>query len=443
MTDEETKHRMTRRRSGWDYCAPADYMVTLTLADRSSNWLGRLEPGPGPRTVPASKLAGTMGSGDRPLSGVGGSSQRVMVPAGLPAGSGGLGRLAAGVSLTALGEAVAENWLELPSLFPGIETREYAVMPEHFHGIIRVLEWQEHPLGQIVGAFKSRSTGAARRLAAGGSGGDRPLAGGSGEAALAGSAPPPMVPASLLAGSSLWSEGYCDSILWGRERYEAAAAYIAENPVRAAARLANPQFFVVRRDIAVALDIGGVVEAHFSAVGNDELLHRLDFHQVQCSRRFFAYSRDEYGRLQKNAAPAVATDEFRQRLDDALAAAKDGAVLVNPCISQGEKEIARRAFAAGAEMIVLKNQGFSPSFRPEGVIFSACDAGRLLLLAPGAWPFRGGPRQHAITREDACTLNRLAQAISRDCAVTIDYKGREPRFIDEDARRAVTGEGRG
>ena len=394
MTGEETKHRMTRRRSGWDYCAPADYMVTLTMADRSRNWLGRLAPASG------------------------GIAQSCMVPAGLPAGNVPAGRMAPGVALTPLGEAVAEKWLELSSLFPGIELREYVVMPEHFHGIIRVLARQEHPLGQIVGAFKSRSTSVAARVA--------------------GSTPSGMVPAGLPAGQSLWADGYCDSILWGRERYEAAAAYIAENPRRLAARLANPQLFTTRRDIAIPLDIGGTAEAHFSAVGNDELLHRLDFHQVQCSRRFFAYQRDAYGRPLKNAAPAVATAEFQSRLDEALAAAKDGAVLVNPCISPGEKEIARRAFVAGADMIVLKNQGFSPHFKPEGAFFAAFDAGRLLMLAPAAWPFCGGAQQkRAMTREDACTLNRLAQAISRDGAFAIDYKGREPRFIDEDARRAV------
>ena len=43
MIRQETIHRMTRRREGWDYCAPAAYMITLTLADRSRGWMGRLE----------------------------------------------------------------------------------------------------------------------------------------------------------------------------------------------------------------------------------------------------------------------------------------------------------------------------------------------------------------------------------------------------------------
>lgn len=360
---------MARRRSGWDYRERADYMVTLTLAERSHGWFGRLE--------------------DRE-----------------PA----RGRHA--MALTALGRMVAEKWQELPSMWPGVETRDFVVMPEHFHGIIRVTARQDHPLGQIVGSFKARTTSAARGLSDG------------------------MVPASLLAGESLWSEGFTDSILWERERYERAAAYIADNPRRLAARIANPGLFTVRRDIAAPLEIGAPIEAHFSAIGNDELLSRIDFHQVQCSRRFFAYARDRYGKPQKNAPPAVATAEFRERLEEALAAAKAGAVLVNPCISHGEREIARRAFVAGAAMIVLKNQGFSPHFKPEGGLFDYCEKGRLLMLAPAAWPFAGAKKP--LSREGACAMNRIAQAIARDGAAEIDYKGREPRFIDDDAIRAVS-----
>lgn len=133
--------------------------------------------------------------------------------------------------------------------------------------------------------------------------------------------PPGIVLASLLAGSSLWSPGLTDSILWSRERHSRAAAYIADNPRRLAERRANPRLFTVRRDFAVSLplgDGGSDVVAHFSAIGNDGLLKRLDFHQVQCSRRFFEYSRDKYGKPLKNAPPAVETAEFRARLEDAL-----------------------------------------------------------------------------------------------------------------------------
>ena len=88
-------------------------------------------------------------------------------------------------------------------------------------------------------------------------------------------------------------------------------------------------------------------------------------------------------------------------------------------------------------MVVLRNKGFSPLFKPEGSLFDRCADGRLLMLAPAAWPHTPGNRP--MTREDACALNRIAQAIARDGAAEIDYKGRLPSLIDKSAVEAVLG----
>ena len=376
MIRRETIHRMTRRRDGWDYCAPGAYMITLTLADRSRPWLGE-----------------------------------VMTREQAREHNGGLAAGEVVVVLSEFGRLIAEKWREIAANWPGVEVADFIVMPDHLHGILIITSRQKHPLGQIVGSFKARSTSAARELA--------------------------VVPASLLAGSSLWSAGLVDSILWSDERFARARAYIADNPRRLFAKRANPALFTVKRDLAAPLPLGaGGAEAiaRFSAIGNEGLLSRIDFHQVQCSRRFFAYAKDKWGKPLKAEPPAVETGDFRAILDEALAAAKAGAVLVNPCISQGEREIARRAFAAGAAMVVLRNKGFSPLFKPEGSLFDRCAEGRLLMLAPAAWPYTPGER--AMTREDACALNRIAQAIARDGAAEINYKGLTPSFIDESARRA-------
>ncbi|MFZ4397200.1 MAG: hypothetical protein ACOYOU_16415 [Kiritimatiellia bacterium] len=47
--------------------------------------------------------------------------------------------------------------------------------------------------------------------------------------------------------------------------------------------------------------------------------------------------------------------------------AEHGAVLVSPCISPGEKEIARAALEAGRPLIVLLENGFAPLYKPRGV----------------------------------------------------------------------------
>ena len=393
---------MTRRRNGWDYCAPGRYMITLSLADRTRPWLGELADKPGEH---ASKLAST-------------------------------------VALSLLGQLIAELWQEIARNWPGVVVEEFVVMPDHLHGILHITCRQRHPLGQIVGSFKARSTAAARRLAEEQEGIVQAamVPASRREAAIVSASrrDAAIVPASLLAGSSLWSPGLTDSILYSEEHRQRAIAYISDNPRRLAAKRANPALFTVCRDLAIPLPLGvngTEIIAHFNAIGNHELLRRLDFHQVQCSRRHFAYRRDKYGNPLKDEPPEIETTEFRRAAELASTMAKAGAVLVDPCISHGEREIARRAFAAGAAMIMLRNKGFSPLYKPEGALFDRCAEGRLLMLAPAAWPYTPGKKQMA--RDDACVLNRIAQAIARDGAAEIDYKGRKPIDVDGMARRAV------
>ena len=88
-------------------------------------------------------------------------------------------------------------------------------------------------------------------------------------------------------------------------------------------------------------------------------------------------------------------------------AAEHGAVLVSPCISPGEKAVARATLDAGHPLIVLLSNGFAPHYKPPGRYFDACAAGRLLMLAP--FPFQR--QRQTITREQCLALNALAQTV--------------------------------
>lgn len=141
--------------------------------------------------------------------------------------------------------------------------------------------------------------------------------------------------------------------------------------------------------------------------------------------------RDEKG----NPIVELSTPEFEAKLSEALSAGRHGAVLVSPCISHGEREIARRAFEAGYRVITLQNKGFSPLYKPGGKLFTTCANGNLLMLAPINWPYI--PGEKPMTREQAQVLNRIAQLIAGDGAVVIDYKGAVMHGIDEQVAAAV------
>lgn len=168
--------------------------------------------------------------------------------------------------------------------------------------------------------------------------------------------------------------------------------------------------------------------------------------QVQVSRRDFGYRRlPKLGGGTKIARDgqgvplvAVATDVFAQKKEAYLAAAQHGAVLISPCISEGEREVARLALAAGLPLVTLHNRGFARLEKPPGRYFEACAAGRLLMLAPAAWPYQPGAK--VMTRADATALNRLCQWLVGADAAEINYQGMSPGNVDALARAAACGE---
>lgn len=76
-----------------------------------------------------------------------------------------LGEVQDGVMVPSLaGAMVAECWEALPEQFPTIDLDVFSLMPNHFHGLVVIVETgltiKQKPLvlGNIIGAFKSIST---------------------------------------------------------------------------------------------------------------------------------------------------------------------------------------------------------------------------------------------------------------------------------------------
>ena len=321
------------------------------------------------------------------------------------------------VELSELGRLVEGVLSELPNQWLGVEVLGVQIMPDHLHVVLAVRGRQRKPLGAIVGSFKSKATSRWLDLL----GRTRPSA--IGESCASARVP------------KLWAEGYVDTILFDESAVANALAYLADNPRRLWEKRAHPELFTVLRDLSVDLGQGRI--GHFAAIGNHYLLKAHSILQVQCSRRFFAYARDAKGVIQKGLPPRIESDEFRAAAEALLEEAAHGAVLISPCVSEGEREIARQAFVAGHKVITLANKGFSPLYKPGGRLFDHCAAGNLLMLAPVGWPYLPGEKK--MTRLDACVLNRLAQLVSGPGAVDVVYKRIAPEHVDDLARRAVAG----
>ena len=88
-----------------------------------------------------------------------------------------------------------------------------------------------------------------------------------------------------------------------------------------------------------------------------------------------------------------------------------GVVAVSPCISPGEKHVARAVMDAGYPLIVLFPQGIpphTPEYKPYGKYFDACARGQLLILSP--WEFR--TTSEPLTRWQCLLLNDIAAQLA-------------------------------
>ena len=469
----ETKHSMLRRCRGWDYRQPCIYQITLVLADRKSKALGRLVIlGQKNLALPLQAHARPLLAQDRALQA---PDKMLLVqdrPLGLVSVTAAAGLEAAAssyIALTPAGEAVKGEFLRIGEHHPEIKPLFIQVMPDHVHFIIHVTKPMARPLGQAIAGFKAGSSKAAI-----GKGG---------------------LWAEGFQDTILFHEGQLDSMftyLRDNPRRLAVKQLFPElfrvrndlclklprqdsgnrelplsahdrpfreqnRPLLARDRSLQAQDSPLSAEDRALCSVLGAgapsIKAHFSAIGNLFLLDSPNIFQVQCSRAYFAYKRvaktrngrfehmTEAGgrKIARDAAgvPIVekATPEFEEKRDELLAAAKHGAVLISPCISDGEREIARLAFAASLPVIALRNMGFSPLYKPGGKLFDKTANGKLLLLAPAAWPY--STSEKPMTRFDACALNRIAQLIAGDGAAVINYKGMQPKDIDRLVREAV------
>lgn len=123
--------------------------------------------------------------------------------------------------------------------------------------------------------------------------------------------------------------------------------------------------------------------------------------------RWFQYLRDNPQRLPIRLSRRLTDEEIEKSVSYYLALARQGAVLVSPAISKGEKAVMRAALNNKLPLIFITSYGFTQFSHPGHQYYDACAEGRLLLLAP--WPHQN--RKETLTRTQCLQLNSLAQEI--------------------------------
>ena len=164
--------------------------------------------------------------------------------------------------------------------------------------------------------------------------------------------------------------------------------YLDMNPQRLATKRLKPGYFRVQREIV----IGG---RSYDGVGNTMLLTAETYAVVHVRS------------MMVKAADNGDAEPLRNYKNSCVLAARKGAVMVSPFISEHEKQVMQVLLREQLPFVYLADNGFRDYYKPADALFNACAAGRVLILSP--WTHDAGKRK--ISRADCMALNNMAEEI--------------------------------
>ncbi len=166
--------------------------------------------------------------------------------------------------------------------------------------------------------------------------------------------------------------------------------YIRMNPQRLATKKLKPGFFYVQEHV----EIGGRM---YQAVGNAKLLQAARMEPVHV-RSIWVKDAEEHGD----------DTALRGYKNGCAQAAKEGAVMVSPFISEHERAVLEYLMHEKLPIIYIADNGFGKYYKPSAGLFEAVADGRMLILSP--WTY--DPKKK-VTRAECIEMNRMAEEICR------------------------------
>ena len=248
-----------------------------------------------------------------------------------------------------IGKAIQKSIVAIEKENPKLKVYRYAIMPDHVHILLRVLEYLERPLGIYISKIKIKALQNARCYG--------------------------------LSFDSLFEKDFYDRILRLDQSLDTVINYVYQNPYRLLIRRFYPDYF--RRVNCIFFYKG----MQWQAYGNLQLLWNPFKDAVVCHRSDAGTKKEE------------------QLIKNWMHLASNGGVLISPFIAQKEKEIKEKAEAKNAKIILICNKAFGERYKPAAHDFQQCESGNLLIIAPAI----GMPD----CRKTFLSLNKLAEVMAQ------------------------------
>ena len=281
------------------------------------------------------------------------------------------------VERTQLGDRLVDEILGIHNYYPQTRILQYCVMPDHIHFIIHVWRPMKKTFNTLIRGFWQgiKKIGRAHTI--------KPL----------------LINPEL--NSELTDKGRIDidpifterpfvRPMSRRGQLHTMYDYIRMNPQRLATKRLKPGYFYVQEHVVIG-------EREYCAVGNAKLLQAARMEPVHV-RSMWVRDAEEHGD----------DTALRNYKNGCVLAAREGAVMVSPFISEHEKAVLDYLLQDKREIIYIADNGFGKYYKPSATFFNAVADGRVLILSP--WPYE--PKKKGVTRAECVEMNKMAEEIS-------------------------------
>lgn len=309
------------------------------------------------------------------------------------------------VDYSDLGRAVLDYQIANAAHYPEIQILHYCLMPDHLHAVWYVRKAMPRGIESAVRGFWQGVKKAGRAYSYLSS--IKPESD-SGEGkklyAIAEHLRGQIPDAAYAALPPVFTEMPFIRPMGQRRQLPTTIRYIDMNPQRLATKRLKPGFFRVQEGIEIA-------GRTYRSIGNTALLQATKYAPVHVRRTMI----DE----------AMHGDDTRLRdyMNGCVLAARQGAVMVSPFISDKEKEVMVVLLAEAHPIIYIADNGFGDYYKPSDGLFDSVAAGRVLVLSP--WEY--DPSKRHVTRAECVAMNQMAEEICALSSLNPESDSGEPK----------------
>ena len=280
------------------------------------------------------------------------------------------------VERSELGNRLVDEVLGIHNYYPQTRVLQYCLMPDHIHFILHVWRPMDKTFNSLIRGFWQGAKKIGRTYVA------NPLL-------INPEFNSGLTDQGQIVANPIFTERPFIRPLSRKGQLQTMFDYIRMNPQRLATKRLRPGFFYVQEHA----EIGGRI---YQAVGNVQLLQETRMEPVHV-RSIWVKNAEEHG------DDKVLRDYMNSRVQ----AAREGAVMVSPFISEQEKAVLEVLLKEKRPIIYIADNGFGKYFKPSAALFDAVADGRMLILSP--WSY--DPQKNAVSRAECIAMNKMAEEI--------------------------------